>query len=415
MSEKFLLKGKFYLPTDRDNKIFGTISYSPEDGSYLDLLGSFNKENDEEEIIWGELENGKGITMFNSFIVKKKFNSTEQDKYYCNFLFLDIFFDSKKDIMFNKISVRYSHLDEWLNLRKGFKFDYITDKNGIKIEYNLPAPVNYQIGKLNISIDLTAKGPARKYVQKSVSITQKAYITFQTSRKRQFDKISDDINHFRNLISLSIQNPVSYTELNGYLRIRNDKKLYKCVILTKRNSKPEEKEILPTHMLMPFQSVATDFQKIILNWYVQREKLEPTLIPHMSVYREELLYESDKFLNLTRALEAFHRDFIKARATNKERYEESIKSLAYSYNWLLKIKSIPKLSILMKNYRNDLTHSNPMQVNLMKKYLKLYYLSEKLKIINSCLILHAIGLSKKEIKALLNNSMLYTHLKYDLK
>lgn len=415
MRDTFLLKGEFYLPSEPDLKIFGTLSYDRKEGTYLDLFGSFNQEDDEEEIIWGELENGKGVTLFNSFIVHKKFTNFEQDKYYSNFLFVNIHFDSKRDIKFNRLSVRYSHLDEWLNLRKGFDIDYITDKNGVKIEYKLPAPISYKVDDLEIKINLTAKGPSTKLVQKSVSITQKAFISFQTSRKRQFEKISDDINHFKNLLSLSIQKPIDYTELTGYLRIGSEKKMHECIILTKGNAKSEENEILPSHMLMPYQKVAKNFEVILTNWYSKKSKLETTLIPHMSVYRNVQIYESDKFLNLARAMEAFHRDFIKSKATNKQRYQEAIKSLSYSYNWLLKIRSIPKMAKMMKDYRNDLTHSNPVQIDLMKKYLKLYHLSENLKIINTCLIFNQLGLTKKEIKNLLDSSLLYTHLKYNVK
>ena len=413
MNDDFQLKGEFYLPSNITLKVFGTLSYIEFQGTYLDLFGSFGKNVDEEEIIWGKLENGKIVTLYNSFIVYKKIGSTELDKYYCNFLFLDIFFKSKKDIQFNKVSVRYSYLDEWINIR-AFKIEQLTDvKYGFKIEYTLPSSIEFKVDKLNIAFSFSSNGPSLNYVQKEAKISQKSHVVFKTAKKRQFDEISDDINHFKNLLILAIQRPVHYKELIGYLNIDKKNNLQKCKILVKKTFQKEEKQILPPNMLLPYRQIEDRFQNFITKWYRNKKKLETTLIPHMSVYRDTTLYESDKFLNLTRALEAFHRDFIdkKYNNNNKTRYVESIRSLSYSYNWLLKIKSIPDFSKKMVQYRNDLTHSNPLQTELMKKYLSLFHISEKLKIINTCLVFHEMGISKKELKDLLKNTGLYTHLK----
>ncbi|MCM4161695.1 hypothetical protein FHG64_02785 [Antarcticibacterium flavum] len=415
MNDEFQLKGEFYLPSNKDSKVFGTLNYSESQGTYLDLFGSFNNSEDEEEIIWGELENGKIVTLYNSFIVHKKYGSTDLDKYYCNFIFLYVFFNSKKDIQFNKVSVCYSHLDEWLNIR-AFKIEPIPKvKYGYRIEYILPSTIEYQVGKLNIAFSFSANGPSRNFVQKEAKISQTAYVVFKTGKKRQFDKISDDINHFSNFLSLATQRPIYYKELIGYLNIGKKNNLQKCKILLKKTSRKEEKQILPPNMLLPYKRIEDRFQSFISNWYRNKKKLETTLIPHMSVYRDITLYESDKFLNLTRALEAFHRDFIHKNSINKTRYIESIRSLSYSYNWLLKIKSIPAFSTKMLKYRNDLTHSNPLQTELMKKYLSLFNISEKLKIINTCLIFHEMGISRKELKNLLEDTGLYVHLKHNLK
>ncbi|PHS63367.1 MAG: hypothetical protein COB12_09465 [Flavobacterium sp.] len=114
-------------------------------------------------------------------------------------------------------------------------------------------------------------------------------------------------------------------------------------------------------------------------------------------------------------MEAFHRDNIQNRSNNRNRFMTIFKDYSTVYNWLLKIKSKPKYVGKILDYRNDFTHSNPVIRSKDKRYLELHYISENLKIIMSCVILNKIGFSKKDLKKYLNETRLYTHIKYKMK
>jgi len=51
MNNDFQLKGEFYLPSNKNLKVFGTLNYSEVQGTHLDLFGSFSNGEDEEETI----------------------------------------------------------------------------------------------------------------------------------------------------------------------------------------------------------------------------------------------------------------------------------------------------------------------------------------------------------------------------
>jgi hypothetical protein len=420
MTEEFKYKGEFYLPHKKDDKVRGTLIYEPEAGITLDLIGSFGRdESDQQEIIWGVLETGKVVTLYNSFVISKKFSlpGFGIDIYTSNFVFFDIYFEGKSDLKFSKVSAHFSHLDEWLNIRSGFKIDHNPKDYKINIEYSLPSPIDVTLpNNLKLTINLTAKGPSHKIVQKDAIIKQKAFINFETPRKRSLDSVLDDIYHFQNFLTLTTQRSIYVKELFGYLRIGNKKQLHKTKIIFKIYNLPkEEKELLPMDMLIPFKFFSDKFEIVITNWFRLRNQLQTTTDVFFSPYYNPFLYTSDKFLAFARAMEAFHRDNIRRNETNRVRFETIVKEFSSVYNWLLKLKSKSKFVDKVLKHRNDLTHSNPVIRSKDKRFLELHHLSEELKIIMSVVLLHKIGFEKNELKKFLDETRLYTHIRYKMK
>lgn len=42
MTEKFEITGEWFLPTDKENRVHGVLTYDPQDGIDLELYGSFS-------------------------------------------------------------------------------------------------------------------------------------------------------------------------------------------------------------------------------------------------------------------------------------------------------------------------------------------------------------------------------------
>jgi hypothetical protein len=179
-----------------------------------------------------------------------------------------------------------------------------------------------------------------------------------------------------------------------------------------------KKDLTPFDFLVQFKPIEPSFETIINKWYSSQVALETCYIPFFNNYYGRQLYTSDKFLNMCRALEAFHRDTVGVTdpATGREyhykkRIIEVFDTVSSCFNFLLKIRDKNKFADKIKNYRNDFTHSNPILLGRNKKYLETHYLTEKLTIIMTCAILHYQGLTKKEIKQRMTDTSLYTHIK----
>jgi len=408
------------LLADPDSRIPGTIIFDKKNGATLDLIGAFPRNKTKLEIILGVLEDGNYCTLFNSFEIRRTHHlpGMEIATYISNFLFIGAHFTNKSDIKFNEISVHYLHLDEWLNIRSGFKKIETDPKDfKISIEYELPKSIDVNINSsTKLTVNLTATAPTIKMVQKDVIIRQKAFINFEYNKKASFEKILADSFHFQNFLTLLLQKPSYPKELIGQLKMKGDKKLHPVKIFFQISQLPnEEKELLPIDMLIDYKQIRKKFSTLITSWYANKTKLKTANDPFFSAFYNKHLYTSDKFLYLARSMEAFHRDTIKASATNKVRFSEVYSRYSKIFNSTLKIRSKKIFVEKILKYRNDFTHSNPILKAGNKKFLDVHNITEQLKLIMACALLTENGLTVEELRKSIESSRLYAHIRHKMK
>jgi len=420
MTQDFQYKGFWFLPSDPKTKVAGTIYFEVKKGLTLDLIGSFPRKSKTKESIWGILEDGRYVTLSSNFEISRSFNfpGLEIAKYKSNLLFIGTHFNANRDISFKKISVHYSYLDEWLNINSGFKkIETIPENHKISIEYELPGPIDVVLNtNTKLSINLVATPPSRSIVQKDVIIKQKAFINFNYKRKATIDNIFEDTFHFQNLLTLCLQRPAYHKEVIGYLSEKGTKMPHKIQIYFPVNHLPViEKELHPIDILIRYRRIAPKFTDVIKSWYDKKGILETATDPFFSTYYNPYLYTTDKFLNLARSMEAFHRDTIGGTATNRVRFTEVFTKFSKQFNPTLKIPSKVKFINKILQYRNDYTHSNPILKSKDKRFIELHYISEKLQLIMTCALLNEHHLTAKEIIESIENTRLYTHIRHKIK
>ncbi len=289
MISNFEHKGLWFLPSDTATKVAGILRFEVKKGITLDLICSFPRKSKTKELIWGILENGKFVTLYNNFESYRSFNlpGLEIAKYTSNFILIGAHFTSKQDIAFNKVSVHYSHLDEWLNINSGFKkIDTNPKDYKILIEYQLPNPIDVQLDtNTKMTVNLVATPPSRKAVQKDVTIKQKAFIDFTYKRKASFDKVLEQTFHFQNFLTLALQRPAYHKEIKAKIRIKGAKGLHDIQIYFQVNNIPdEEKELHPIDILINYKPISTKFTSVIKTWYDKKSKLETSTAPFFSSY-----------------------------------------------------------------------------------------------------------------------------------
>ena len=240
-------------------------------------------------------------------------------------------------------------------------------------------------------------------------------MNFETSRKTHFDKYLSKIFHFQNFLTLVTQQSIFVKELSLFFKVADNKELHETKVFFQLTHIPELKEeLMPFDMLLPYKDLRKNFETIIQKWYSLETKLETSLHQYTSIFYAPFSYVTDKFLNLCRAMEAYHRDFINNGTVHFiKRCEEVVRNNSNVHNSTLKIPSIPIFAKNVKNFRNDFTHSNPLTAK-NKKYLKTHKLSEYLKLIMACTFLIETGIDRTVLKKNIKNSRLYTHLRYKL-
>ena len=118
MFEKFEIKGLWWLPENPDKKLTGTLSYDPEDGAVLELVGSsfetpieiFNAK--EYDIINGQ--SSDEITLYKCYSQSMNVQGIMSSKYFANFVFKGKIFNKVSDIKFRYAVVGYNYLESWM-------------------------------------------------------------------------------------------------------------------------------------------------------------------------------------------------------------------------------------------------------------------------------------------------------------
>lgn len=338
MIAEFQYKGIWWLPDNSEEKISGTLRFTPGEGAVLDLMGSFKgpfeeiksttsdgsitKEGGpltdkpfEPEIILGTSSDGKEITLHKCFQTNRSYSfpGFPTSSFYANIVFIGAHFQNADAIKFKSISVHYLHLDEWVNI-SGFNLKLYPNENRGVIEYKLPEPVKACIqDDYTIQIVFKAKGPSWSLVQKETSIKQKTYIKIDASEEIPYEEYTKKIYLIQNFLTLGIMEPLYPLAIEGTTEA--NKLMIKDVIHyppvdifhTSIYIPTKTKPLLPQRMLFIFSDISERFENFLQNWFGKAELLEPVYDLFFGTLYSPSMYLEFQFLSLIQAIESFHR------------------------------------------------------------------------------------------------------------
>lgn len=84
---------------------------------------------------------------------------------------------------------------------------------------------------------------------------------------------------------------------------------YELIYQVKPDEKREE-DLIPQDMLVSYPYIREKFPEIITKWFNIQEELHTCFLPYFNNFYTRTQYKLDRFLNIARAIEAFHRDTI---------------------------------------------------------------------------------------------------------
>lgn len=454
MIKEFEHKGIWWLPDKPKKRISGTLRFTHSEGAVLDLIGSLKDIQDmnktlEPEIILGVSSNGKNISLHKCFETKStlSFPGFQTSSFYANVVFIGAHFQKKEDIKFKKISIHYSHLDEWVNL-SGFDIQHFFDKKEVIIKYKLPEPIQASVGEdYKIFIDIRANGPIRSIVQKEASIKQRIYIRIEPSEEKSFDKYLNIMYHIQNFLSLGIMESTYPLAIEGITEANKemikDKVYYSPVEIYYElpNISKTTKTLLPFDMLFTFKDISNRFEIFLRNWFEKADLLKPICDLYFGTLYNPHMYLEHRFLSLIQAIESFHQriyggeylsdkeykhvyDALMNAIPNgvKREFRESLENkLKYGSEFSLRkrLKEIFNtyqeiLNGFIKNKnafiekvvdtRNYQTHHDEDLRERAVSEEELYRLTEKLKILLEICLLTELGFTSKEIRNLFSRN-----------
>jgi hypothetical protein len=470
MTEEFTIKGEWFLPSNREQRIYGTLNYNPIEGAKLELFESFNADNFfpnfiNQEIILGLTSDSKKVVLYNCLMIKSGGLTLVQGEeagkpsvsYSIRYTLIGLHVANINELKFDKISCDIFNLGEWVGI-SGFinqppDFENLKRKE-IQVNYKLPDAIEFQIDKEAIGrFNFFADHSGFSRYQKNINISQRVEFQASTITEKNIDELLKYVISFQNFLILALYRstyPISITlsgakhkkEYDDGITERNTIKLF----FSSSNFKDNENPKSYFDMIFSYRQIINEFPELIKNWFAKYELLEPAFNLLFEQFYNGNRFTENTFLNLAQSAETFHsriHDHTKIPKTDYELMRNEILEMTSSkyHGWLKeqfnfgndlnlhtrlteltdkysneildKILGDKKQFVLqVKHSRNYYTHYSKNGKKNALKGSALFYLTEKLKILLVCSFLMEIGFEKNQLSSSLNDVKwrLFNHL-----
>jgi hypothetical protein len=449
------IKGIWWIPSNPEDEISGTVSLKDGGGIILDMIGTFGKEKDSFtklnnfDLIRGYSRSGGELTLHNcrEIIKKTPFGSgTEHSYISCETAYFNLDLDEEEEIKFDIYYLDFPFLEEWLCLF-GFEADW-NNLDDWKLTFKKPETyiAENEYGSFKIDTKLVA-GHKNQF---KYTAEQKSWFKFTLSEKTTFDDFKDKfLIPSQNFISF-VTNYPNWIKFISARSSDDDKNKSDIKIHHLQPFKKDDHNKSPSRQdqLFSLKNVDKEFSFIFNNWLNIHDDLEAVIELYFGVLFNKHSFPKTRFLNLCQACESYHsirkESSIVKEKTHRKRLKSVLGSISEEYKtWVndglyhanrktLKtqltelleeflnlyspfIQSNEKLAKKIKDTRNYYTHYNSALKDKAAKGKELILLSELLSTLIKTHLLSELGFSKVEIEKIMNDLTQFEILRDTLK
>ncbi|WP_160691704.1 HEPN domain-containing protein [Clostridium sp. C2-6-12] len=427
--------GFWYLPDNRENKIYGTLNIDEDNKLKLNLCGVFGELKEQFnyeklKVINGFTKEGEKITLLNSNIADFKFKmpGIPSKNYMPQYMIIGEHFNSIDEIKINSVSSRYTDLSKWISIAP-FERDVQDEEKEFVLRYKLPEQRTYKLNDKTVKISFNATMDGD--LLKECTIYQNTLINFGELKEKTLDLTLDLINDFSEFLTLCIGEKISSYDIQAITEKGNKIKIIWNGMLLKEDS---EKTLYS--ILVPYPFIQDKFQECLENWYKKNRQLKPIINYVVEAY-EKVFYIPMSFMKIIQAFEAFSRrmrnnckvdskehqnriDYIinridnedykkwledKLRYSNEPNLNSRIKDLFTELDFILNMTAKEKKSIANKITltRNYFTHFDENNKDNAMSTNQIFFITNYLLLGLRVLIMMELGLEREFIKAQIDN------------
>ncbi len=472
MMKEFSLTGLWRFPTKGRKKWAGTLSYHPQRGAALELVGFAKEINDlsvsimkgnaagYQEIILGTCPVASAdevlFTLRECYakypVYRPAYNGPLKMYFDVKTVLAGKHFTKSQKLKFNKLLVDFTHLFEWADisgitsgtdverdkpdLLEKLDLDYL-------ITYKRPQPIKVSISNYTISLYFERWERWETFLgaKEESCVRQRVYAVIEFAKKQPLGTFEDVCYHFRNFLSLGVAHPVYPQEIKARFEGKWGPEDIEIFIVRPHYSKTQER--LPiVHMLFTYADISARFGSYLSNWVASSDRLKPVYDLYFGIIHNPHTYLIHTFLSLIQALETYHRRLAsKYELTNDTRndlVQEVLKrsTINYKVDKLENRKDPPLLMRILellvfhedaihpvvesyrrvefaefvKNKRNYYTHYEPAKQSAAPSPDELWGAIEKMKLLLQACMLFELGIGESQIKNLLRRRGDFTTL-----
>lgn len=334
--ESFEHNGFWWLPETPKNKYPGTLSFDPINGGHLELIQEldsfklFGKCDIEEiDIIHGFVQKAD-VTLRGCYVIRRNHSlRLDETRMAVDYIYMGNHFNTVEDIAFEKLSVSYTHLNNWMRPYSSeiFKLEMGESIHDVNVSYNPFSPLEISLNdNLNIRFHYET---IRSSNITGISLQNEARITITPQEKLHFNKYYLLFNfHLPNFLTLAT-GLINYPfNIKGIISDNpREVCIYYQILYV---DKPRSTSYM--EMLFSFKDVENNLSTYLSNWINKSEELWAVYDEYFQFYHQRYIELKSQFLSFTRALEAYHRNRHKGEYLSRKEYkpleEELIKTIS---------------------------------------------------------------------------------------
>ena len=368
-------KGRWRVPNE-DTWYDGILKFDPIEGVNLEIFGTFNPgmfDRETKQIILGETTKGD-ITLVDNYYHSNShtFDSgVTIGRYKPTFIVQGHQFHTPESITFNKVTFKSFNLFEWLDV-SGLKHDI--KKSTLAVSYSKPESLSFNYftgcnGTIEFHNSISLESRANK-----TEIEEQCSVTLSYIESRSLKEILMDtyvFNGFVTLMTFEQSYPLSIV-LSDPTYVKDGKtKLIQC-FYHNPSYNPKYKFRRKGEYLIEYGDIKNEFSNLIENWYKRYHEIKPVFSLMLYSFKDKLKFNEDKFMDIVRAVETFHRRTTTCTKLPTTEFESLVSRIQDKVDkvdkqWLIKNNVL--------NYANELSLKQRL-LDLIRNYASPYLLEQ---------------------------------------
>ena len=421
IKDEFKKFGYFWLPTQPEKKLPGTLVITEGGKIQLELVGLFDESaeginnflngDDNPKRIVGQIEGSKLVTLEDCFYTNKGFplpRSITKSTIHADMAIVGIAYEDEESIFMNAFRFSVEGIDEWVGLT-GIKVEHQIEKRTASIAYVPPEDISLNLSngmKLLITFSCTLPGFPNLTEAK---ITQKTYFKLISEEKRTLSDFILSAHRITTFLSFAIDQPVcmeSVSATSEAIRTGNGNDETVPVPISLYYGSLPYTEIEPKidrhQMLFRFEQIREGVEHIFNKWFDAYDKISPALGLYFAARTGAYEYLDGKFLALAQGLETYH-----SRTANRRRLSlaKRIKELIEPFEKFIGgIEEQEDLKSTIAATRNYLTHYDKRLESKAARGKDLWLLYIKMEAIFQLHLLKMLGFTDAKIESIYRNN-----------
>ncbi len=328
LTTAFTLKGDWFLPEQPENRLSGEVSFSPETGIHLELIGDFYSDfialgGKNYETIQGVVEGSRQITLFGCLYVGRGEVSLVRGNelakpvltFAINRMLSGWYFDKQEQVIAKTVYFRFAGLEEWL-LVTGFGRDHLKidrEKMTLDLHYKLPEPIPFEYpAGCNATFNFSVSNIHEPIIRTSFEMSQIVQLKIERAEGFTLDdllRISYEFQTFLMLCmyggtfvkSICFYNPDYSITLNDGRPVNRRIDLYYSQhFAVKEHSRDYRSN------LVPYPAIRESYPMLIKKWDAMFDDFLPAISLLMDQLQDKSVFSGNDFLNLAQAAETIH-------------------------------------------------------------------------------------------------------------